>query len=101
MLDRNDSRRTIYISTDGAGQIPHEFLQQLRDVVVAFDNDEPGQLMSLKVMSQLPNAVSKMPKVVDWNEELVNRFNWSQESRSQEVRRQSQQERKQDRGLSL
>lgn len=101
VLDRNDSRRTIYISTDGAGQIPHEFLHQLRDVVVAYDNDEPGQLMSLKVMSQLKDAVRKLPKAVDWNGELVNRFNWLKESQSQEMERQSQQSRKQDRGLSL
>ena len=101
VLDRNDSRRTIYISTDGAGSFPDEFLRQLKGVVVAYDNDEPGQLMSQKVMSQLPNAVSKTPSSVDWNEELINRFNWSKESRSQEVKRQPQQERKQDRGLSL
>ena len=60
VLDRNDSRRTIYISTDGAGSIPKAFLHQLRDVVVAYDNDEPGQLMSLKVMSQY---LSHLPHV--------------------------------------
>ena len=101
VLDRNDSRRTIYISTDGAGSIPNEFLQQLKDVVVAYDNDEPGQLMSQKVMSKLPDAVHKIPKAVDWNEELVKTFNWLNQSRSKEIKRQSQQEQKQDRGLSL
>ena len=101
VLDRNDSRRTIYISTDGAGSIPKAFLRQLRDVVVAYDNDEPGQLMAQKVLSQLKDAVRKLPKAIDWNSELVNRFNWLKESQSQEMERQSQQERKQDRGLSL
>ena len=101
VLDRNDSRRTIYISTDGAGEVPHKFLRQLKNVVVAFDNDEPGQLMSLKVMSQLPNTLRKMPKAVDWNEELVNRFNWSNTNRVKEIQRQPQPEQKRDRGLSL
>ena len=101
VLDRNDSRRTIYISTDGAGQIPHQFLQQLKDVVVAFDNDEPGQLMSKKVMSQLPHAKSKVPKAVDWNEELLNQFDWMKQSRSKEMKKQVQQSQKRDRGLSL
>ena len=98
VLDRNDSRRTIYISTDGVGSIPHEFLSQLKDVVVAYDNDEPGNLMAQRVISQLPNAVAKTPKANDWNEELVNKFNWLKSSRSNEITRQSQQR---DRGLSL
>ena len=101
VLDRNDSRRTIYISTDGAGQLPHEFLQQLKDVVVAYDNDIAGNLMAQKVLSQLPNAVRKTPKAIDWNEELVNRFNWSNPSRSNEIKKQSQLGQKRDRGLSL
>ena len=101
VLDRNDSRRTIYISTDGAGHVPNEFLQQLRDVVIAYDNDQSGNLMAQKVLSQLPNGVRKTPKAIDWNEELVNRFNWLKESRSQEIKRQYQHEQKRGRGLSL
>ena len=88
-------------STDGAGSIPNEYLGQLRDVVVAYDNDEPGQLMSKKVMAQLPDAVSKTPKAVDWNEELVNQFNWLKESRSREIKQEPQQKQEQDGGLSL
>ena len=98
VLDRNDSRRTIYISTDGAGSIPKEFLGQLKDVVVAYDNDEPGHLMAQRTLSQLPNAVVKTPKANDWNEDLVNQFNWSKESRNQEIKKQ---ERKREGGLSL
>ena len=101
VLDRNDSRRTIYISTDGAGQIPHEFLRQLKDVVVAYDNDQAGNLMAQKVLSQLPNAVCKIPKAIDWNSELVNQFNWSKESQSKEIIRQPQQSQKRSPGLSL
>ncbi len=101
VLDRNDSRRTIYISTDGAGHVPNEFLQQLNNVVIAYDNDQAGKLMAQRVLSQLPNAVRKMPKAIDWNEELVNRFNWLKESRSNDLKRQPQQERKRDTGLSL
>ncbi len=101
VLDRNDSRRTIYISTDGAGSIPHEFLSQLKDVVVAYDNDEPGHLMAQRTISQLPTAVVKTPKANDWNSELVNRFNWSKLSRSNEIQKQPQHEQKRDRGLSL
>lgn len=101
VLDRNDSRKTIYLSTDGAGQIPHKFLQQLKDVVVAYDNDQAGNLMAQRVLSQLSNSGRRTPKTIDWNEELINRFNWSKESQSKEIIRQSQQERKRNRELSL
>ena len=99
VLDRNDSRRTIYLSTDGAGSIPHEFLRQLKDLIVAYDNDQAGNLMAQKVISQLPNTVRKTPKAIDWNEDLVNRFNWLKSSRVKEIKKQSQHER--ERGLSL
>ena len=49
VLDRNDSRRTIYISTDGAGSIPKEFFTAVKDVVVAFDNDQAGNLMAQRM----------------------------------------------------
>ncbi|MDJ0648101.1 MAG: MobV family relaxase [Xenococcaceae cyanobacterium MO_188.B19] len=101
VLDRNDSRRTIYISTDGAGHVPNEFLQQLKDVVIAYDNDQAGNLMAQRVLSQLPNAVRKTPKAIDWNEELVNQFNWLKESRINQIKRQPQHEQKRNRGLSL
>ena len=62
VLDRNDSRRTIYISTDGAGNVPNEFLQQLRDVVIAYDNDIAGNLMGQKMLSKFPNSVRSLTK---------------------------------------
>ncbi len=77
VLDRNQSRRTIYLSTDGAGEIPHLFLPTLKEVVIAYDNDEAGNLMAQRVKSQLPDAVRKLPQAVDWNEDLVNTFDWS------------------------
>ena len=77
VLDRTDSRKTIYLSTDGAGQIPLDFLRTLpaSSVVVAYDNDQPGNLMAQRLMEQLPNCVRKLPQAQDWNEELKNMFN--------------------------
>ncbi len=98
VLDRNDSRRTIYISTDGAGSIPNDFLRQLKDVVVAYDKDQPGNLMAQKILSQFPNSIRKTPKAIDWNSDLVNKFNWLNQSRSKEIERQPQQSPKRDRG---
>lgn len=101
VLERTDSKKTLYLSTDGAGQIPNEFLAEVKEVVVAYDNDEPGNLMAQKVRSQFPNSVRKLPKAIDWNEELLNMFNLSDKSRSQEINRQLQHGQKRDTGLSL
>ncbi len=70
-------------------------------MVIAYDNDQAGNLMAQRVLSQLPNAVRKTPKAIDWNEELVNQFNWLKESRINQIKRQPQHEQKRNRGLSL
>jgi 5S rRNA maturation endonuclease (ribonuclease M5) len=77
VLDRTDSRKTIYLSTDGAGSVPVEFLRTLpnKSVIIAYDNDKSGNLMTLNVMEQLSNCVRKLPHAQDWNEELKNMFN--------------------------
>ena len=101
VLERTDSVKTLYLSTDGAGQIPIEYLQSVKDVVIAFDNDTSGNLMAQRVKSQLANVVRKTPKAIDWNQELVNTFDWSNKNRSNEINRQHQHERDTGRGLSL
>ncbi len=77
VLDRTDSRKTIYLSTDGAGTVPLEFLRPLpaSSVIVAYDNNQPGNSMAQRVMEQLPNSVRRLPKAHDWNEDLKNMFN--------------------------
>ena len=94
--DRTELRKTIYLSTDDSGTVPLEFLRQLpnKSVIVAYDNDEPGNFMAQRVMEQLPNAVRRSPEATDWNEELKNMFNLSQQQQQRSP------ERKQSRGLS-
>jgi 5S rRNA maturation endonuclease (ribonuclease M5) len=97
VLDRTESRKTIYLSTDGSGTVPIEFFRQLpnNSVIVAYDNDQPGNLMAQRVMEQLPNAVRRLPKTTDWNEELKSML-----SLEQQQQRQQHSERKQNRGSS-
>ena len=98
VLDRTDSRKTIYLSTDGAGTVPLKFLRQLpnKSVIIAYDNDQPGNLMAQRVIEQLPNSVRRLPKATDWNQELKNMFNLEQQQN-----RQRENERQQSRGFSL
>jgi 5S rRNA maturation endonuclease (ribonuclease M5) len=99
VLERTDSVKTLYLSTDGAGQIPIEYLKEVKDVVIAFDRDRAGQEMTQRIQSQLPQAVCKEPKAIDWNQELVNTFDWAIKNRSQQIKPQRGIER--DTGLSL
>jgi len=91
VLDRTESRKTLYLSTDGAGQIPLEFLRTLPDksVIIAYDNAQGSNLMAQRVMEQLPNSVRRLPQAKDWNSDLKNAFNL------EVTRRQSQQSQQQ------
>jgi 5S rRNA maturation endonuclease (ribonuclease M5) len=101
VLERTDSKKTLYLSTDGAGQIPTEYLKQVKDVVIAFDNDESGQEMAQRLKTQLPNATRKIPSSIDWNQDLVNTFDWANQKRSNEINRQHQRGIERGGGLSL
>jgi Plasmid recombination enzyme/Protein of unknown function (DUF3991)/Toprim-like len=98
VLERTESRKTIYLSTDGAGHVPGEFLRALpnKSVIVAYDNDSFAEEMAQKVMSVLPNSVRRAPHAKDWNEDLKNYFNFEQKQQQQQ--RQPQQPPR--RGLS-
>jgi 5S rRNA maturation endonuclease (ribonuclease M5) len=100
VLERTDSVKTLYLSTDGAGGIPIEYLKEIKDVVIAFDRDRSGQEMAQRVKAQLPNAVCKTPKAIDWNQDLVKTFDWSNQKRSNEINRQHQRGVERGGGLS-
>ena len=100
VLDRTESRKTLYLSTDGNGEVPLKFLRTLpaKSVLVAYDNDDDGNLMAQRVIEQLPDqAVRKLSKAKDWNEELKNTFNLELMRRQSELR-QPNQESEQERG---
>ncbi len=103
VLDRNESKKTIYLSSDGAGSVPLEFLKTLaaQSVIIAYDNDSDGDLMAQKVMRQLPNSVRRSPGAKDWNEELKNTFNLELHRQSKLKQQQHKSEQNQGEGLSL
>lgn len=101
VLERTNSKKTLYLSTDGAGGIPIEYLKSVKDVVIAFDRDRSGQSMAERIKTQLPNAISKTPKAIDWNQDLVNTFDWANQNRSNEIKQQHQRGIERGGGLSL
>ena len=82
VMERTDSVKTLYLSTDGAGRLPFEFLHEVKEVAIAFDNDEAGEEMAIRVSKKLPKAVRKTPSSVDWNIDLVNSFDWLKTSQN-------------------
>ncbi len=70
-------------------------------MAIAFDNDEAGNLMAQRVKLQLPEAIRKTPKSVDWNEDLVNTFNWVKSSKNIQAGEESERMRSSEGGLSL
>ena len=82
VLERTDSLKTLYLSTDGTGQIPTEYLKEVGSVVIAFDRDRAGREMTERIKSQLPGASTKIPSSNDWNQDLVNSFDWTSQKRS-------------------
>ena len=97
VLERTDSKKTLYLSTDGAGQMPTEYLKEVKDVVIALDRDRAGKEMAERISAQFPQAIVKTPKAKDWNQDLVNSFDWSSKNWSNEIK----QEHEINRGLSL
>ena len=83
------------------GQVRYqlEYLQEIKDIVIAFDRDHSGKEMAQRVKTQLPKAIVKAPKANDWNIDLVNSFDWSNQKLSNEIKQQRGIERKG--GLSL
>jgi hypothetical protein len=97
VLDRTESRPTIYLSTEGTDVVPLEFLQTIpqASVIVAYPNDTEGNMMAQTVMEQLPDCRRKTPKAQDWNSDLQKMLNLEL------PRSQRQVEPKSNRGLSL
>lgn len=92
VMERTNSKKTLYLSADGAGRLPLEFLQEV-EVAIAFDNDEAGEEMATRVKSKLPKAIRKIPSSVDWNQDLVNSFDWLKTSQNIQAGREPRQER--------
>ena len=62
--------KTIYLSTDGAGYVPTEQLQQFAQITLALDNDAAAQQMAQKLRQDLPQVQIQAPDAKDWNQDL-------------------------------
>lgn len=79
VLDQPHSQRTLYLATDSARSLPYEFLREVSQVVVAYDNDAAGNETAKQIKQLVPHATRHRPKAKDWNEELQAQLQRSKE----------------------
>jgi hypothetical protein len=70
------SGKAMFVSTDGAGYLPYDWLRQQQQrgvrIMAAHDTDAAGEEMARKVMEALPDTIRARPKYgKDWNEQLA------------------------------
>ncbi|MHC0068216.1 relaxase/mobilization nuclease domain-containing protein [Nostoc sp. UIC 10890] len=82
--------RTMLIVADDPNNLPMEFLKSFNRVVVAFNNDEQGNLAASAVLELLPQGKRLKTHNPDWSQEL-----------EAHLREEQQKLRQQDRGFSL
>jgi hypothetical protein len=75
-LAKNKKSKTMFIATDGTGDIPATSLQQHQaagvQIIVAHDADRAGEEMAWKVASEIPAVIRATPtRGKDWNEQLL------------------------------
>jgi hypothetical protein len=92
-------KRTLYLSTDGAGFVPIEHLQRIPQVTIALDQDQAGEAMASRLLEDLPQASHQVPSRKDWNEDLKAQLQVFQKQMRE--RQQSRQEQNCKKGISL
>ena len=92
-------KRTMYMTVDSPRSVPVELLQDIPEVVCAYDNDTAGDEMAGAVGELLPQATKAKPQAQNCHEELLVLLRWQQ--REREYQRQRECELKRESELEL
>lgn len=92
-------KKTLNLSTNGAGFVPIEQLERIPQITIALDRDQAGEEMAEQLLENLPQANRQIPNHKDWNEDLKAHLQVLQD-RIRE-RRRSRQEQTQIRGFGF
>lgn len=96
--------RTMYMTVDSPRSLPVDLLQDIPELVCAYDNDSAGDEMAGVVGELLPQATRVKPQAQNWHEELLVLLRWQQREREYQQQCQKQQrqrERKRESELEL
>jgi hypothetical protein len=96
--------RTMYMTVDSPRSLPVDLLQDIPEVICAYDNNSAGDEMAGVVSELLPQATRVKPQTQNWHDELLVLLQWQQREREYQQQRQKQQrqrERKRESELEL
>lgn len=98
--------RIMYMTVDSPRSLPVEFLQDIPELICAYDNDSTGDEMAGVVSELLPQATRVKPQAQNWNQELLvllhlQREREGEQQQRQRQKRQRQHERKREPELEL
>ncbi|WP_016948704.1 MobV family relaxase [Anabaena sp. PCC 7108] len=95
--------RIMYMTVDSPRSLPVDLLQDIPEVICAYDNDSAGDEMAGVVSELLPQATRVKPQTQNWHEELLVLLRWQQREREyqQRQKQQRQRERKRESELEL
>ncbi|MBD2296931.1 plasmid recombination protein [Anabaena sphaerica FACHB-251] len=84
-------QRIMYMTVDSPRSLPVELLQDIPEVICAYDNNAAGDEMAGAVSELLPQATRVKPQAQNWHEELLALLRWQQREREYQQQRQKQQ----------
>ncbi|MBD2134278.1 plasmid recombination protein [Sphaerospermopsis sp. FACHB-1094] len=95
--------RIMYMTVDSPRSLPVELLQDIPELVCAYDNNAAGDEIAGAVSELLPQATRVKPQAQNWHEELLVLLRWQQREREyqQRQKQQRQRERKRESELEL
>jgi hypothetical protein len=82
--------RTMYMTVDSTRGLPVELLQDIPEVVCAYDNNAAGDEMAGAVGKLLPVCTRVKPQGQNWHEELLALLRWQQRERECKLKRESE-----------
>jgi hypothetical protein len=94
----------MYMTVDSPRSLPVDLLQDIPEVICAYDNNSAGDEMAGVVSELLPQATRVKPQTQNWHDELLVLLQWQQREREYQQQRQKQQrqrERKRESELEL
>jgi cell division protein FtsB len=93
--------RTTYMTVDSPRSLPVDLLQDIPELVCAYDHDAEGDTIAKAVSELLPQATRVKPQAQNWHEELLVLLQWQQREREYQQRQKQQRQRERESELEL
>ncbi|BAZ03355.1 plasmid recombinant protein (plasmid) [Tolypothrix tenuis PCC 7101] len=86
-LGEMPQQRTICMAADSVRSVSVEFLKNIPTVVAAYDNDAAGDETAQAIMELLPLSCRVRPQAKDWNQELLEQLQKSEQKHNKQLER--------------